>query len=151
MCALLVHHCIHNMFRTSLPHPCSHVCIYSISPWTQVLALACFCATDGSATLFSPCICSLLFLSLSISLSKPCQLCLNCTLCYLWVHNMHNLCICRNRSCAFLFFRKGILNMSASTVFHPISLKCSRNRSDQFLFKRKLSSLWNIYTCLYCS
>ena len=46
---------------------CVWVCV-----WPQVLELACFCMTDGPATLFSPCKCSLPFLSLfslSVSLS----------------------------------------------------------------------------------
>lgn len=45
------------------------VCVF-LYVWPQVLALACLCMTDGSATLFSPCICSFPF-----SPSYTCVLC----------------------------------------------------------------------------
>lgn len=97
VCLLMLHSCIQNipealfpiMFFTSLDGQ-------NVS-MTKVLALACFHATDGSATLFSPCIRSLP-VSLSLSLSHPHQPCPNCTLCCLSVHNINNPCICRRIS-----------------------------------------------------
>lgn len=109
----MVHFCSHSIFRTLVPVCVFHMFwIYSISPWPRCfLWLASMRQMDLPPcslhvyVLFSSWLSPSSFLSpsLSLSLSNLCQLCPNCTLSYLSVHNINNSCICRIISYAYFY------------------------------------------------
>lgn len=114
---------------------CFHVAIFGFSSyldyfailyvWPQVLALACSCMTDGSATLFSPCICSFPF-SPSRSLSYTSFLCSA----VLIIHSCYPLIIqaCTpscDEACIFL---------KIVYIIYSWFAECSNNTSDQHVF-----------------